>query len=386
MRICFVNDYFLKDRSAAITGPMVQTYLLATGLARRGWTVEYVATTHSEPAGTTETHEGVTVHYVRAGRFFEVGSACAVAKKLRSIQADVFYQRGRSTLTGITARAARRCGAKFIWASSGESGVRRAKYVGERLAKKRGWRRFVLRPLYAWADRLYESGIEQADTVLVQTDRQREALKLAFGRDSIVFKSGHPVPPESALEKPQPPVVLWLGSVKPAKQPQLFLDLAVRCADLNGRFLLVGRMEDAGWRSRLSEVASQNSKFSFRDEVPFDEASALVAEASVLVNTTVPDYEGLPNVFIQAWLHGVPVVSLHADPDRVLEREQIGFRADTFEKLVEHTSFLLTHSAEREAMGRQARSYAEREFGMERILTQFEEIAVKTGLPHRARI
>ena len=123
MRICFVNDYFLKDTSATITGPMVQTYLLASGLARRGWAVEFVATTHSSRAGRTETHNGISVHYVKAAEKLEIGSALAVRKRLASIRADVFYQRGRSPLTGITAQAARRCGGKFIWASSDRKSV-----------------------------------------------------------------------------------------------------------------------------------------------------------------------------------------------------------------------------------------------------------------------
>ena len=37
MHICFVNDHFLKDPSATITGPMVQTWLLGSGLAERLW-------------------------------------------------------------------------------------------------------------------------------------------------------------------------------------------------------------------------------------------------------------------------------------------------------------------------------------------------------------
>jgi glycosyltransferase involved in cell wall biosynthesis len=70
----------------------------------------------------------------------------------------------------------------------------------------------------------------------------------------------------------------------------------------------------------------------------------------------------------------VPVVSLHADPDGMLSREGLGFRADTFEKLVEQTKHLLSHHDEREVMGRKARQVAERRFGIDSILTRFEEI------------
>jgi len=378
MRICFVNDFFLKDPSATITGPMVQTYLLATGLARRGWTVDYVATTRSDRAGTSESHDGVTVHLVRASERWELGGALRIQRHLRAIREDVFYQRGRSALTGVAARAARACGGKFVWASSGESGVRRRKYLGQQLAKKKGWKRLLHWPIYARADRLYESGIEAADLVLVQTETQREELRKEFRRDSVVFRSGHPSPPESVLHKPQPPVVLWIGAIKPAKQPQMFLDLAAKCRDSDARFVLVGRVEDPKWRTTLAAAARNHPKFSHRDEVPFDQVSAVYAEASVLVNTTVPDYEGLPNAFIQAWLHGVPVVSLHSNPDGILEREGIGYYAGTFEGIVDRVKHLLLHTTEREAMGRKARAVAEKQFGIERILDEFERLISNT--------
>lgn len=373
-RICFVNDYFLKDSSATITGPMVQTYLLGTGLARRGWRVEYVATTRSSLAGRVEVHDGVRVHYVRASRRLEIGSARAVARKLAGIEADVFYQRGRSLLTGVTCDAAKRCGAKFIWGSAGEGGCQRSKYSDRQLAKKHGPKRLLFRPIYAWSDQVYESAIESAHVVIVQTEYQQQELKREFGRDSIVMKSGHVSPPETVLEKPQPPIVLWIGSIKPAKQPQLFLDLMARLHSLDARFWMVGRAEDEQWKTRLAELTQQNRKLTYPGEVPFEEVGRVYAQASIQVNTTVPDYEGLPNAFIQSWLHGVPVVSLHSDPDSVLGREGIGFRAETFDQLVERTRFLIERPAERREMGLRARRFAEKEFGMEVILDQFEAI------------
>jgi glycosyltransferase involved in cell wall biosynthesis len=374
MRICFVNDYFLKDPTATITGPMVQTYLLGEGLAKRGWNVDYVATTHSNRAGTTENHGGIQVRYLKADRW-EFGSAWRIQKELSAVRADVFYQRGRSMLTYLASKAARRCRGRFIWASSGEGGCRRGKYMRQQLGKKKGLKRMIYRPIYALADRAYEAGIESADVVLVQTDFQRKELETEFNRNATIFRSGQPVPPVSVLEKPQPPVVLWIGALKPAKQPEMFLELAESCSQLDARFLMVGRADDARWRSRLTEVAKRSAKFCYRDEVPFEQVSPVFAEASVLLNTTVADYEGLPNAFIQAWLHGVPVVSLHADPDGLLGLEGIGFCAHTFEGLLERTKYLLLRPEERERMGKKARVLAEKEFGLDDILSRFERVA-----------
>ena len=38
--------------------------------------------------------------------------------------------------------------------------------------------------------------------------------------------------------------------------------------------------------------------------------------------------EGFPNIFIEAWACGVPVLSLHVDPGGVIKKEGLGEIAD----------------------------------------------------------
>ena len=39
-------------------------------------------------------------------------------------------------------------------------------------------------------------------------------------------------------------------------------------------------------------------------------------------------HEGMPNVFLEAWARGVPVLSLHFDPDGKIAKEGLGLCAE----------------------------------------------------------
>jgi glycosyltransferase involved in cell wall biosynthesis len=93
------------------------------------------------------------------------------------------------------------------------------------------------------------------------------------------------------------------------------------------------------------------------------------------------DYEGLPNVFIQSWLHGVPVVSLHSDPDDFIKKYKIGYQTGDFNLLVEKVRELINVPDLRIKMGQRARDFAIKEFSIQTIVDRFIEIISidKTG-------
>lgn len=384
--ICFVNDFFLKDNGAVTTGPMVQVYLIGKELAKRGWQVSHVVSTKNRyKVGSVENHDGMRVHYLRHGKYGELPNASIIFRKLEKIEADVYYQRGRSPLTGIVAYYTRSRGKKFIWSSAGEGGVARNKYTREQLKKKRGLRKVLLYPYFWIQDRTYEYGVEKADLVFAQTEYQLKQLEREFGRKGEVFRSGHPIPATAIESKPDPPLILWIGAIKEAKQPDLFLRLAEQLAGENAKFVMIGSLLDQRYRPRLSHLANSQNNFSYQGQIPFEEMNQWFAGAGLVVNTTKKDYEGLPNTFIQAWLSGTPVVSLYSDPDEIIKSHGMGYQTGEFDDMVQKVRNLIHDKQLRMNMGRTARDYAVNRFGIEALVDRFVDIVTDNSSFQRSK-
>lgn len=365
-KICFVCDAFISDPKATITGPMVQTYLLGKEFHRRGWAVEYVTYSRQGKDGLTEIHENLKVRWVGYRRFLPLLNYWKIRRALAEADADFYYQRGRDILSGVTHDHCRHYGKKFIWASAGESGVEKDKYMTRLKRRHRPFYRFM--PLWIEAklnDRICNRGIKNADHLLVQTVYQKERLRETYGRDSVVIKSGHPVP--DRIERQAPFKALWIGSIKKVKRPELFLELAEMCKDLECEFWMAGQMVDESYRAMIEKATRTLPRFRYLGPIPFLKSQETIAKAHILVNTTDDGYEGLPNAFVQAWLAGTVVLSRHADPDGGVTKEQTGFVDSNMQAMANHLREMTLNMSVWELKSSNAISYGLRTFTLDQI-------------------
>ncbi|KAB2878378.1 glycosyltransferase family 4 protein [bacterium] len=364
--ICFVSDFFISDKKATITGPMVQTYLIGSELKKRGWDVHYIAYSKEGKDNFFESYEGMTVHWIRHRPFLPLLQYRKIRKVLTAINADYHYQRGRDILTGFVARYCKKNHKTFAWASAGESGVERGKYQRQLRKKNRPF----IKKTVLWCeakinDVICEYGIENASRIIVQTEYQKNRLKETFGLDSVVIKSGHPVP--EPVERSAPLKILWIGSIKAVKRPELFIELAESCRNLECEFWMAGQFVDSRLKSFLLQKMQHMNNLKYLGAVPFHESQALISKAHVLVNTTDNGYEGLPNAFVQAWLAGTVTLSLHSDPDGVIEKYGLGAKVESItamknelEKIVENVDYW-------KSMSDNARKFGVDNFSIEEI-------------------
>jgi len=347
-------------------GSELQADLLMNEMVRAGHEVSCVSDLMGEPGPG---QEGVEYIYLKSrGRKFAVWNFIPLMKILRRINPDIIYQRFRIPYTGMAAWYAKRKTGKMVFNMANVRDPRKNKVAWNRM--------FFFNYI---TEHLGRYGIENADEIVAQTHDQRKVLKQFFRRDCVVIRNGHPIP-EPPFEKTHPPLVLWVSNVKPIKRLELFLDLARELKDTPARFVYVGRPADNKLNTVSEEKLNNSGNVEYLGELSYEKTNELIAEASVLVNTSVS--EGFPNTFIQAWLRETPVVSLDVDPYNLLEAEGIGYRSGSFEKLASDVKALLKDEEKRRLIGKKARQYAIENHDITRIgksyLDLFERLLKST--------
>jgi len=218
-------------------------------------------------------------------------------------------------------------------------------------------------------DRLFLNyGIRNADIIAGQTKQQNDLLERHFRRKCDVFiPIGHPFPVQE-IKKSEKIRVLWIGNLKPLKQPEIFVRLAGEIGRTNNvSFVMMGRPDGSRkWLAELMEQISVIPNLHYLGEVSQDEVNRRLSEGHILVNTS--QYEGFSNTFVQAWMRRVPVVSLTVDPDNVLVRQRIGFCSGTFAKLCSDIRGLVENKVLRKEMGLRACHFARKNHSLEKMV------------------
>jgi len=110
------------------------------------------------------------------------------------------------------------------------------------------------------------------------------------------------------------------------------LDVAEKCPDI--LFQVVGSTStgSSSYATALIKRAAGISNVRMHGWVPYEEMTKLYNNCNILCCTSA--YEGFPNIFLEAWSLGIPVVSVF-DPDGVIATNGLGFVAQDVEGIVD---------------------------------------------------
>ena len=352
MKVCFISPlgYGLYNRHSGYPfgGAEVQFYLLAHALASDPEFQVTVLTTVRENPGN-ERHGPLTVVKRRGGDRLAnrslrgyVSAFFEMRRMLRDIGAAVYLHAGAGVEVGAYALICRLLRRRFIFVVASSADLR----------KPNGQ---VQGPL-AW---LYPLGVRLADAVVCRTGEQLEWLRTRYGREGVLIRSGHCVPervPEAQarLEKI---TILWVGRMHPLKQPDMFLDLAERLPKEQCVMVIMHDPAHDDLMRAIRARAAALGNVTVHVDIPFDEMETFFERAKLIVNTST--YEGFPNTFVQAAMHGTPILSWTVDPDGVLARHKIGICAEeSYDRLVASAELVCASEGLRAELGKKASEYA----------------------------
>lgn len=358
-KICFISpgaySLLVKKNADNMVGPDIHQFILAKELIKYNFEITFI-TYGSETS--VEFTDNIKIIKIRE-KTSKAIKAINICNAMKNANADIYFHAGG--VPGIISLFCQLPKKRFVYHISSDALVNK-KIIKQ---KVRGFSRLFFNPntFGNWLD------IKLADTIIVQSQYQKDLLKKNFDKDGFLIKMPFPLTEQEMPKKANPPIVLWVGSMSAVKQPELFVKLAEAIPE--ARFQMIGghAASDQKLYSRIKESSKRILNFESLGVIPFNEINEYFSQASILVNTSM--FEGFPNSFIQAWMNYTPVVSLNADPDEIISRYKMGFHSKTFSQLVEDVRLLLGDEHLHREMGENGRRYVEKEHDITKIVGEY---------------
>lgn len=358
MKVCFVNLGALaalsrEHKHQRIGGEEVQHAQLAVALARRGHDVSLVVADYGQEDGAE--FEGVrTFKAFREAdglpglrfiypRWIKLWSAIACA------DADVYYFSCASMALGLLAMFCRLHKRRLVFRTAIDSDCERDRLL-IRFARDR------------W---LYQFGLKRADAILVQSVTQQRAMLTNYGQRSTVAGMLVARPKSIAGGNSKDIDVLWVSNIRHIKRPDRILEIARSLPDV--RFHMAGGPspgEEDLYRE-IEREARGIANLKFHGGVPYLDIGDLFDRARVFANTS--DLEGFPNTFLQAWIRGIPVVTMF-DPDGLVRRFGLGSSHSSVSDMTDGLSTMLGSVSVHQAASHAALAFIEQHYGEEKVL------------------
>jgi len=311
-----------RRKPVASGGAERQTTLLATRLSAAGLRVAHIVEPVEDPAPARAESPALIQRELvttRRGPLARFGQAGRIWSALGEADADVYVFRTSLPAVGVAATFCRTRRRRLIFSSSNNLDFTFGFFPGRRPELE-----------------VYKFGVRHSDAVVVQSREQIDLARRAFPNLRRVVEIPSFAQPAAVWTK-APEAFLWVGRLDAYKQPLRYIELAEKLSE--ARFWMVvrrldpervgrapaGGAGDPALEREVVERARQLSNLELLEPRPHSDAMKLVERSVAVVNTGVA--EGMPNLFLEAWAHGVPVLSYEFDPDGRVARRGLGLAA-----------------------------------------------------------
>lgn len=361
MRVCLVSLNALPALSPEhqhlyAGGAEVQLAQLAIALARLGHEVTLIVHDLGQRDGTV--YQGVRTLKAYApnsglpGLRFLHPRWTGLWSAIRRADAEVYYHSCAGMVLGLLALFCRAHRRRLVFRVASDSDCNPSEVLIDHRRDK-------------W---LYAFGLQRADVVLVQSASQQTAMLTHYGRHATMVRSLVEYPHAGAGPIAKDIDVLWVANLRRLKRPDRFLELA---RSLPGyRFHMAGGPVpgEESYFAEMQSLATSVPNVTFHGKVPYMEIGRLFDRARIVSNTS--EIEGFPNTFVQAWVRGVPVVTMF-DPDNLVARNALGSAHATVVDMVSGVRSLLESQETYRRTSALAVDFVAHHFGSESVIQPY---------------
>ena len=371
LKVCFVSPFaygaLTGDLRGHIGGVERQTALMARWLIDRGHEVSVC--TWTEGGAQDEVRDGVTILKtclrfagVPIVRFFHPRWT-ALNSAMARADADIYYQNCAEETTGQVAIWANRHQRRFVFSVASDPECDPALPILPSLRERV----------------LYRRGLKLADGIITQTESQQTLLRSGFGLDSTSLPMPSDVHADSDFQtlnraREAGLSALWVGRMMPVKRPEMLIDIARSLPGI--RFHVVGGADqDADYWNVIESTAASVPNLVLHGRRDREDILPLYRACHLLLCTSI--LEGFPNTFLEAFAHGVPVLST-VDPDGLLERQQMGAHCVDVESFVSRIQHIAADRDRLSSMAENAWNYYYEHHYLEKAMPRFESFLQHT--------
>lgn len=359
-KICFVafDSLPLLNSSENINyvgGSELKQVLVGRALAKRGYHVYFI--TYNEKNEKKKVDDITIIPCSQSKKFPTLKNVFIFWKSLKEANADIYIQgSGSAGIIPLFCIIHRKKYVKWIVSDSN--------LLFERF---RGVHP-ILRKITVSFD------LKLAHRIIVQNLFQKELIEKKFKKKSVLIKNPIAIPDTINSKTIKKNYILWVSTIRPVKQPEIFLKIATALPKL--KFVMIGG-ESKGKEtlySKIEKEATTIPNLEFLGFVPYHKIQKYYQEASIFINTS--QIEGFPNTFLESWINGTPVISLNVDPDEIICKNKLGIHSKTFEQLILDVNNLFFNTELQNEIGVNAKKYVQENHDLKNIASEFEKLIV----------
>lgn len=320
MKICFWGNVAKALTGKTDGGGELQIALLAKALARGGHEVvlvdyriteDFVTEDGIKVFGIKGWDDGIRIVRTLTHRLPKI------YKSLKAQKADVYYCRIRDFRHLLAYFAARKVKAKFILGLASDLDAMnlqmRLKYLYN-LSLNSLWafsNSLLIELVYPWL-------LRKADVVFTQHNGQQQIL-LKKNIKSVVFPNLIDLAQIPLVSNPVQNDFIYVGGLDRRKGFIEFFDLVKKTPQFT--YKVIGQPRDRAGHYYYKKI-SEFKNVKLLGRLNHNDTLLQIANSKALISTS--RIEGFPNVFIEAWACGIPVMSLYVDLGTLIKNEGLG--------------------------------------------------------------